>query len=92
MIRGSCLCGAVAFEIEGEVTPIGMCHCSKCRKVSGVASNATLMVARDGLKCGTRSRAARRSYARASGANRSTEPAEADARNDVPRDVALIDE
>ena len=39
VIRGSCLCRAVQFEIHGKITDIGMCHCSKCRKVSGVASN-----------------------------------------------------
>jgi hypothetical protein len=50
MIDGSCLCGAVKFEITGKTTEIGMCHCSKCRKVSGVASNANLMVGRDGLR------------------------------------------
>ena len=49
MIRGSCLCGAVVFEIDGKVTEIGMCHCSKCRKVSGTQSNANLMTARDNL-------------------------------------------
>jgi len=27
-----------------------MCHCSKCRKVSGTASNANLMIAREGLR------------------------------------------
>lgn len=50
MIRGSCLCGAVQFELHGQTTDIGMCHCSKCRKVSGVASNANLIIPRDGLK------------------------------------------
>ena len=50
MTRGSCLCGAVKFEIDGKTTEIGMCHCSKCRKVTGVASNANLMVSRDGFK------------------------------------------
>jgi hypothetical protein len=50
MIRGSCLCGKVHFEIDGKTTDIGMCHCSKCRKVSGVASNATLMVSSDNFK------------------------------------------
>jgi len=50
MTRGSCLCGAIQFEIDGQTTEIGMCHCSKCRKVSGTASNASLMVARDGLR------------------------------------------
>jgi hypothetical protein len=44
MIRGSCLCGAVRFEYARAVTQIGMCHCSKCRKVSGVASNAVVVV------------------------------------------------
>ena len=47
MTRGSCLCGAVQFEIDGKTTDIGMCHCSKCRKVSGTASNATLMASRE---------------------------------------------
>lgn len=50
MTRGSCLCGDVRFEIHGRTTDIGMCHCSKCRKVSGVASNASLMVGVDGLR------------------------------------------
>lgn len=39
-IRGSCLCGGVAFEINGKIGPIGQCHCSKCRKVSGTDGNA----------------------------------------------------
>jgi hypothetical protein len=45
MIRGSCLCGAIRFGVSKAATPIGMCHCSKCRKVSGVASNAEFMAA-----------------------------------------------
>ncbi len=39
-IKGSCLCGGVAFEISGKPGPIGQCHCSKCRKVSGTDGNA----------------------------------------------------
>ncbi len=50
MIRGSCLCGGVRFEIEGKVSPIGQCHCSLCRKVSGTASNAELLTARRSLR------------------------------------------
>ena len=49
MIRGSCLCGAIQIEITGKTTDLGMCHCSLCRKVSGVASNCNLMTGRDGL-------------------------------------------
>ena len=35
MHKGSCLCGAVTFEIEGELSAPDACHCSKCRKQSG---------------------------------------------------------
>jgi hypothetical protein len=44
MIRGSCLCGEVRFQYTRAVTQVGMCHCSLCRKVSGAASNATILV------------------------------------------------
>ena len=37
MIRGSCLCGGVAFEIDGKLTPIQLCHATRCRKVTGSA-------------------------------------------------------
>ncbi|MBW2391278.1 MAG: GFA family protein [Deltaproteobacteria bacterium] len=40
MIRGSCLCGAVAFEITGRLSPIQYCHAERCRKASGSAFNA----------------------------------------------------
>jgi hypothetical protein len=40
----------VRFELTGKTTPIWMCHCSKCRKVSGAASNATLMAPADSLR------------------------------------------
>jgi GrpB-like predicted nucleotidyltransferase (UPF0157 family) len=32
---GSCLCGAVRFEVRGELPPPDACHCTKCRKSSG---------------------------------------------------------
>ncbi|MBB3133927.1 hypothetical protein FHS26_001643 [Rhizobium pisi] len=34
---GSCLCGAVAYEVEGEPLRVGLCHCADCRKSSGSA-------------------------------------------------------
>ena len=43
MIRGSCLCSGVRFELSGWFSPIWMCHCSQCRKFSGAASNAKLL-------------------------------------------------
>lgn len=35
MPKGSCLCGAVNFEIEGPLPPADACHCMQCRKQSG---------------------------------------------------------
>ena len=35
MHRGSCLCGAVRFEVTGALPPPDACHCSRCRKWSG---------------------------------------------------------
>jgi hypothetical protein len=35
MHKGSCLCGAVRFDVEGELAPPDACHCTICRKVSG---------------------------------------------------------
>jgi len=35
MHKGSCLCGAVTFEVEGELKPPDACHCVQCRKASG---------------------------------------------------------
>ncbi len=37
MIPGGCLCGGVRFEIERAVGPFELCHCPRCRKVSGSA-------------------------------------------------------
>ena len=37
MHKGSCLCGTVRYEIEGELGPIMLCHCSPCRKATGTA-------------------------------------------------------
>lgn len=34
-MRGSCLCGAVAFEAEEPLRPVIACHCTQCRKTSG---------------------------------------------------------
>jgi hypothetical protein len=35
MHRGSCLCGAVTFEVSGELPAPDACHCRNCRKQSG---------------------------------------------------------
>lgn len=35
MVEGQCNCGAVAFEIKAEISPVIVCHCSICRKYTG---------------------------------------------------------
>ncbi|MFP6698629.1 MAG: GFA family protein [Alphaproteobacteria bacterium] len=35
MIRGSCLCNSVRWEIDGPVGNMSHCHCSICRKAHG---------------------------------------------------------
>lgn len=39
--KGSCLCGAVQFEIHGSLRDSIACHCSQCRKSSGHYWSAT---------------------------------------------------
>ena len=34
--QGSCHCGAVAFELEGDVTSAIDCNCSMCRRRGGL--------------------------------------------------------
>lgn len=48
MHKGSCLCGAVSFELAGEMRPPFACHCTQCRKTSGHYASFT-NVARDKL-------------------------------------------
>lgn len=35
MHKGSCLCGAVTFEVAGSLSPPDACHCSQCRRWTG---------------------------------------------------------
>ena len=44
MIRGSCLCTGVRFEFTHSSGPFELCHCKRCRKVSGSAYRAGLLV------------------------------------------------
>jgi hypothetical protein len=39
---GSCLCGAVRFEIDGQFERFYLCHCEYCRKDTGSAHAANL--------------------------------------------------
>jgi hypothetical protein len=44
--RGSCLCGACAYEVQGVLRNIIACHCTQCRKQTGhflAATSASLV-------------------------------------------------
>ncbi len=36
-LTGSCLCGNISYEYNGELGPASYCHCTDCRKVTGSA-------------------------------------------------------
>ena len=36
-MKGCCLCGAIAYEIDQIDMPIGNCHCRTCRKAHAAA-------------------------------------------------------
>lgn len=42
--KGSCLCGATSYEITGNLGIFQYCRCSRCRKFTGGAFSANLLV------------------------------------------------
>jgi hypothetical protein len=69
MHKGSCLCGAVEYEIDGELGPIVYCHCSRCRKANGSAFAAISPVASSDFHI-VKGQEHLRSYRSASGVHR----------------------
>ncbi len=49
-VPGQCLCGTVRFEIDSLCGPFELCHCSRCRKVSGSAFFAAVAAERTGFR------------------------------------------
>ena len=47
MLKGSCLCNSIHYEIHGELGPKMMGHCSKCRKANGSAYAVNAVVKTD---------------------------------------------
>lgn len=43
-VSGSCLCGKVTYEVTGNLGVFQYCHCSRCRKFTGSAFAANLLV------------------------------------------------
>ena len=47
VLRGSCLCGAVAFEVRSPYLRFAHCYCSRCRKATGSSHATNLYVTAD---------------------------------------------
>jgi hypothetical protein len=43
MVHGSCLCGDVAWEVDGPLEFMHHCHCGRCRKLNGAAFATDLL-------------------------------------------------
>ena len=71
---GRCLCGAVAYEVDGPMTDAHACHCGQCRRQSGhyvVAAGARRsdfrLTEQRGLRWYRSSEVARRGFCRECG-------------------------
>jgi hypothetical protein len=49
-IAGACLCGALAYEVEGRIEQLLHCHCGPCRKQHGAPFATHAVVASDRLR------------------------------------------
>jgi hypothetical protein len=79
---GSCLCGAVRYEVYGPLRAVVACHCSQCRRTSGnfAAFTATrpedlVLIESGGLRWYRSSATARRGFCGVCGSNLFWEPA-----------------
>jgi hypothetical protein len=50
MYTGSCLCGAVRYQIDGDVERTSKCWCTMCQKQHGAAFGPYANVASDALQ------------------------------------------
>ena len=50
MIRGSCLCRQIKYELDGGIELINHCHCSMCRKAHGAAFGSFLHASSEGFR------------------------------------------
>ncbi len=73
---GSCLCGAVKYQVTGPLRPVVACHCGQCQKASGHHVAATSAQRQDfelleeqGLKWFSSSQGIRRGFCQQCGGN-----------------------
>ena len=73
---GSCLCGAVKYQVTGPLRPVVACHCGQCQKASGHHVAATSaqrddfqLLEQRGLKWFSSSEGIRRGFCQECGGN-----------------------
>ena len=50
VLRGSCLCGGIQYEYNGEIIRFSLDHCSRCQKSTGSAFAAWIVGQRPGFR------------------------------------------
>jgi hypothetical protein len=50
MLKGSCLCGGVAYKADAPLSPIVHCHYETCRKAHGAAFSSIASVPRESFR------------------------------------------
>lgn len=48
--HGSCLCGAVQYELLNDIDEVIQCHCQKCRKATGTAFATNTPIHKENFK------------------------------------------
>jgi len=43
-LSGSCLCGEVSYQFDEDIKVFQYCHCSRCRKFTGSAHAANIII------------------------------------------------
>jgi len=49
-LTGSCLCGAVRFEVDEPFEGVSACHCESCKKISGGVGTASGRVRTEAIR------------------------------------------
>jgi hypothetical protein len=49
-LTGGCLCGAIRYTIDAQVTGLRACHCKNCQKHSGTAGTVNAVVPTDAFR------------------------------------------
>ena len=44
MLTGSCLCGAIRYEVNVPISELRACHCKDCQKASGTGGTVNAMI------------------------------------------------